>query len=87
MALRVSSGCRNKRLGVGRASIVGHIAANTIAFTAAPDEITDSGNGLLSAGFLVGDEILGQKFDRVSRCKARPKDLHRSTLRFGLRLP
>ena len=59
MALRESSGCRNKRLGVGRASIVGHIAANTIAFTAAPDEITDSGNGLLSAGFLVGDEVYG----------------------------
>lgn len=59
MALRVSSGCRNKRLGTGRASVVGHIAANTIAFTATPDEITDSGNGLLAAGFLTGDKVYG----------------------------
>lgn len=58
MSLRASSGFRNKRLGTGRASVTGHLAVNTIAFTTTPDEITDSGTGLLTAGFLVGD-ILG----------------------------
>lgn len=57
MALRISTGLRNKMLGDGRATIHGMLTANTISFDNASSEIRDSGNGLVTAGFLPGDLI------------------------------
>lgn len=57
MTLRLSTGLRNNMLGK-IAEVNGFIVANTIAFVDSnPDTITDSGSGLLTAGFVPGDEI------------------------------
>ncbi len=59
MTLRLSTAMRNKMLGDGN-PVVKMIAANTIAFVdggTGEDTITDSGNGFVTAGFVVGDTI------------------------------
>lgn len=59
MALRFSTGLRNKMLG-DAAPDMALMVANTIALVdggAGDDTITDSGNGFVDAGFVVGDEI------------------------------
>ena len=58
MAIRFSTGLRDKMYGTGRATIHASKAANTISFDNATSQIRDSGNGLLAAGFLVGDLVL-----------------------------
>lgn len=57
MALRISTAISNAMTGIGRASIVGKLSANTISFDNASKEIRDSGNGFLTAGFLAGDQV------------------------------
>lgn len=57
MTIRLSTGLRNKMLGMV-SEIHAFKAANTIAFVdSGPDTITDSGNGLVAAGFLPGDKL------------------------------
>ncbi len=57
MTVRVSTGLRDKMLGSGRATLHGIMVANTISFDNASGEIRDSGSGLLTSGFLVGDVV------------------------------
>jgi len=57
MALRLSTGLRNKILGQGRATIHALVALNTISFDNTSAEIRDSANGFVTAGFLKGDLI------------------------------
>lgn len=59
MTLRLSTGMRNKMLGLAE-PVVNLIAANTIAFVdngASEDTITDSGSGFVTAGFKTGDVL------------------------------
>lgn len=59
MTLRLSTGLRDKLLGNSAPSMA-LIVANTIAFVdggVGSDTITDSGDGFVTAGFVVGDEI------------------------------
>lgn len=56
-AFRYSTGLRDKMNGNARATIHAKIAANTISFDNASGEIRDSGNGLITAGFLVADKV------------------------------
>lgn len=57
MSMRFSTSLRNKMLGLTRAAVHAHRVANTISFTAVPPQILDSGNGLITAGFKVGDVV------------------------------
>lgn len=59
MALRFSTGLRNAMLGDSAPTVVLYVAS-TIALVdggASDDTITDSANGFVTAGFVVGDEI------------------------------
>ena len=60
MALRFSTGLRNAMLGDAAPTVV-LMVADTIALvdsgSTAADTITDSANGFVTAGFVVGDEI------------------------------
>lgn len=57
MTIRPSTSLRNKMNGVGRATVHAKLAGNNISFDNASGEIRHAGNGLLSAGFLVGDKV------------------------------
>lgn len=57
MTIRFSTGLRDGMYGTGRATVHASKAAATISFDNASGEIRDSGNGLLTAGFLVGDKV------------------------------
>ena len=59
MSLKLSTGLRNKLLGM-QPAIKGYKAGATLAYAdngASPDSITDSGNGLVTSGFAPGDII------------------------------
>ena len=59
MTLKLSTGLRDAMLGDSAPNVV-LMAADTIAFVdggASDDTITDSGEGFVTAGFVVGDEI------------------------------
>lgn len=57
MTVRFSTGLRDKMYGDDRATVHFTMAAATISFDNASAEIRDSGNGLLTAGALVGDKV------------------------------
>ena len=59
MTLKLSTGMRNKMLGIEEPTVV-LMAKSTIAIVdggASEDTITDSGSGFVTAGFVVGDTI------------------------------
>lgn len=57
MTVRFSTGLRDKMYGDDRVTIHGFMVASTISFDNASGEIRDSGNALLTRGFLVGDKV------------------------------
>jgi len=57
MAIRFSTGLRDKMYGSDRALVHAALAGNNISFDNATGEIRHAGNGLLTAGFLVGDKV------------------------------
>lgn len=57
MAVRFSTGLRDKMYGNERVSIHFAIVKDTISFDSGSSEIRDSGNGFLSSGALVGDKV------------------------------
>lgn len=57
MAIRFSTGLRDKLYGTGRATVHFAMAANTISFDNASGEIRDSGSDFLTNGALVGDLV------------------------------
>lgn len=56
MALRLSTGLRNAMAG-GRSTLPSVKIGTTVSFDNATKQIRDSGNGLLAAGFRVGDKV------------------------------
>jgi len=57
MAIRFSTSLRTKMYGSDRALVHAALAGNNISFDNASGEIRHAGNGLLTAGFLVGDKV------------------------------
>lgn len=57
MALRLSTGARNAMLGKTQSTVRSLLCLNTISFDSASKEIRDSGSGLVTAGFIVGDLV------------------------------